>query len=484
MIQKHINKICFIFLNILVFVIFLPWLKGHYATDSYNIINVGYEYYSIHNSLVDGRVFMFLIMQLAETININFELLHFILLFLALLVSNVSVVLIKNIITDHIEIKNVKTEIFSYIVAYTFIYNFMYIENLYFLECFVMSIGILLNIIAAKIFAKKGQLYLAKTALFALLSIFCYQGTISSFIAFLILLEALKKQPLKSFIKNVALGIIITGVACICNFAFVKIISNYLDLQQIRLNNSIIQNILYILQSKLQVLIHLSNEYFYGLFLPALILLITLFANVFNFKDNKQKYVIFFIFLILGTIFCTDLPYTISLTAFCAARTRFAIGALFSMIVIYIFTNSNKLEKGIKKTTNYFLAGFVIIYFVLNILNYVEIIYSSKMVNKCEKEYVLNIAKYINNYEKENNTIIEKIQLVYSPDANNAFFPNCVQRNYVAWNACSCLWSAVGTINYYSNRNLIPVSSNYIEIKMDEMYKITDDVLYVKIAII
>jgi len=77
-IEKTKNKtsiICFIILNILVILIFLPWLKGHYATDTYNIMNVGYEHYSINNSLIDGRIFMFLIMQLAEFINIKCELL-------------------------------------------------------------------------------------------------------------------------------------------------------------------------------------------------------------------------------------------------------------------------------------------------------------------------------------------------------------------------------------------------------------------------
>jgi len=244
MIKKHINKICFIILNILVVLIFLPWLSGHYATDTYNIINVGYEYYSIHNSLLDGRVFMFFIIQLAAFLNIKIQVLNFIMLFLALLISNFSVLIVKNIVFKNIKTKDVKTEIFSYLIAYTFIYNFMYIENLYFLESFVMALSILINLIAAKIFAEKRQRYILKTIIYILISVFCYQGTISSFLAFVILFEALKKQSLKNIVKNTVLAIIILGVSSICNLIFIKIISNNLGVQQTRINSEIINNIL------------------------------------------------------------------------------------------------------------------------------------------------------------------------------------------------------------------------------------------------
>lgn len=478
--RKYVNIICFVTLNILVILIFLPWLKGHYATDSYNIMNVGYEYYSIHNSLIDGRLFMFLIMQFASLININFETLHFILLSSALLVSNVCVLFIKNIITDRVKKHTIKLEIFSYIVAYTFVYNFMYIENLYFLECFVMALGILLNIIAAKIFVNKNKFFLIKTFLLVLISIFCYQGTISSFIAFIILLEALKTQDLKTFIKNIIIGTCIVGIACILNFAFVKLISYYLNINQARLSNSILSNILYIITSKPTVLVHLSDMYSHGLFLIFSIIIICLFINSFNFEQNKYRYLIFIFFIILGTLFATDLPYTISFTAFMAARTRFAIGALCSIMLIYIFLNYNKKQK----STLYLLSFISSIWFIINIANYIFIINSAKLVNMYEKEYSLNIANYVEQYEKENNCKIEKIQMVYNYDDSNVYFENCLHRPYITWNACSCSWSAIGTINFYSGKKLVPISDTYIKGNIDGLYQIKNNVLYINIGVL
>lgn len=42
-------------------IIFIPFLTGHYATDTYNIANIGYKKYAINWSFNDGRVLMGLI---------------------------------------------------------------------------------------------------------------------------------------------------------------------------------------------------------------------------------------------------------------------------------------------------------------------------------------------------------------------------------------------------------------------------------------
>lgn len=53
----------------------------------------------------------------------------------------------------------------------------------------------------------------------------------------------------------------------------------------------------------------------------------------------------------------------------------------------------------------------------------------------------------------------------------------------MTWNACSCLWSAVGTINFYTGRKLVPISNELIELKIANNYEIINDILYVKINV-
>ena len=50
----------FITIFLITLVIFIPFLIMHYATDTYNIINIGYKDYAINFSLIDGRLLAFI----------------------------------------------------------------------------------------------------------------------------------------------------------------------------------------------------------------------------------------------------------------------------------------------------------------------------------------------------------------------------------------------------------------------------------------
>ena len=99
--MKKINKrnvITFITTLIITCIIYAPLLMGHYATDTYNIINKGYEKYAITYSLNDGRPIMCLITLLAQTLNIPIMAYIISLTGIALIVSSISVIKLKNII--------------------------------------------------------------------------------------------------------------------------------------------------------------------------------------------------------------------------------------------------------------------------------------------------------------------------------------------------------------------------------------------------
>ena len=51
--------ITYIIIFVITCIIFIPFLIGHYATDTYNVINIGYEKYAIEWSLNDGRIFIY-----------------------------------------------------------------------------------------------------------------------------------------------------------------------------------------------------------------------------------------------------------------------------------------------------------------------------------------------------------------------------------------------------------------------------------------
>lgn len=58
--MKKSKKDLLLFIVITAITIFICWnyLTMHYATDTYNVMQQGYEKYAINWSLIDGRVFM------------------------------------------------------------------------------------------------------------------------------------------------------------------------------------------------------------------------------------------------------------------------------------------------------------------------------------------------------------------------------------------------------------------------------------------
>ena len=96
--QNKVNIIIFVIIFTITSAIYFPLLKGHYSTDTYNIINKGYETYAITYSLNDGRPIMCLISLTAQKINVPIMTYIVTLTAIALIVSCISVIKLKNII--------------------------------------------------------------------------------------------------------------------------------------------------------------------------------------------------------------------------------------------------------------------------------------------------------------------------------------------------------------------------------------------------
>ena len=109
--------------------------------------------------------------EIAQKLNMPIMVYVIILTAIALIVSNISVIKLKNITVKYIEEKNKKTEYIILAIAYIIIFNFAYLENLQFAECAIMSVSILLNIIAAQQIVEKKKNYILKSII---ISIFLY----------------------------------------------------------------------------------------------------------------------------------------------------------------------------------------------------------------------------------------------------------------------------------------------------------------------
>ena len=225
--QKIITCILVVLITLLIY---SPLLMGHYSTDTYRLIEMGYEKYSIEYSLNDGRLFMYFIGQLAAKININIMTYVILLTFIALIISCICVILLIKILKKY---SNKEKICLISLISYITIMNFMYLENLYFTECIVMAISIMLYILAAYYLTENENKL--KTFLLVLVGVFCYQGTINVFITFSFLFPIIKNKKInKQTLKNTIWALGISFVSIIINMIQIKICGKYYGFNKIK----------------------------------------------------------------------------------------------------------------------------------------------------------------------------------------------------------------------------------------------------------
>lgn len=490
--QNKMNIIIFIIILIITCIIFIPFLIGHYATDTYNIYNLGYKEFAITNSFKDGRIFTGIAVLIAHVTNVPIKISVSIMLFIALVISNIIVIIIKNIVEKYKPAKNIKQQIIITSMSYITVFNFMYLDNLYFWECGIMALSVLLYVLSANILVEKNSKYFLKSMILTILGVMCYQGTIGLFFTYVLLFSILKnKENIKSIVRDFAQCIIIAVISIAMELILIKIISNIINVKTNRFGDitKIFQNIIYILSSLGNGLYRTSNFLPNGLYILCLFILSAIFL-VYLVTNKKEDILVYQYFTII--IITIASAYVINLTtlsSFDAGRLRVPIGTLIGIIFIFLYVRTDIFEK-----KGFFKNAIIIalmIYAIINTINYESMIIQHKIVNKLEKQEADQIEQYIKQYEDENNikvTKISKIKLLGTNlyDMNKGYFDQVKNKSDYTKNAIRTLWGVKGAFEIYENRKFEEVRLSYearnkfIENENPEKgYKCINDVLYI-----
>lgn len=491
--KKNNKKYIFLFLILLVLtnIIFIPFLKGHMATDCFNIFNKGYRKYTIENSLLDGRIFAGLITEIMEQFQVPISIYSSIILEVAIVVSCVTIMILAKIIKDIKKPKNLLSEIILYIASYYTIFNLLYIENMYYIEAGVMAISLLFYILAAKILVKQKKGYVIKTFLLLCLGIMSYQGTISMFFLSTLVFSICLGKNYKSIIENMAksIGIAILGV-CINNIQITIIEKIYQIKQERGLDSSnIIENIECILMNTINI-IKVMGGYFpkYAYVIIIAIIESCIFIKVKKQNDqkpDKKNQMILFeqiAIILLGILFSYSISI-INTTAFFSGRIRFSMGALVGFMWIHLWVKTDFAERNI--LINRILVIILILYGLINTVNYSIIMLDHKEVNKMDQQAVLQLKQEVEQYERKNQIKVTKIAVVLKKgETEKAYYRKIYYKNFIMHSAIKTEWSIIGCYNYYTGEKLKEYKpseeekSKYLE-ENKEDYLCIDDILYI-----
>lgn len=443
------NIIIYFCIVIIASMMFFPFFTMHYSTDTYRLIEMGYERYSIEYSLNDGRIFMYIIGQLADKMNININAYVVILTVLAIIISCICIIKLVEIMAKY---KKKDKIIITSLISYITIMNFMYLENLYFTECIVMSISILLFILAAEYLNEKENII--KVIILVLLGVFCYQGTINVFITFYFVFALIKNKKLnKEIIKNMIIVMLISLFCIAINMLQIKICGKIYGLEQTRTGSisEIFSNIIYIIANIYKILIYSSELFPKYLFLTFLISISIITAIWDKKENNKFSNTINMLLITFVAIISSVIINIVSLSSFGLGRMVFSVGALIGLIFMYLYCTTTIFEK--QTNYKYVIITILIIYVIMNILNTLNILISHKQANKLDKEETLKVNEYMLEYEQNNNIEIKNIAIAY--DKNVTWCYNELKhKSLYTHRALMIWWCNVDTINYYTNRNL------------------------------
>lgn len=448
--EKKRNLIIYLILILITIIMCFPYLTEHYSSDDYTIIGYGYYKYGIEKFLNDGRVFSSVITLLAGYWNLPIKVFIQGLFYIGILISCLCVIKIKNIITKIKPEKNLKETVLVLGISYCIIFNFMYLENMYFAEIPIMALGILLFIKSSEKLVESKYL---KSLAYLIIGELCYQGTINFFITFTFLLLIIKNKEID---KEVIKKVIISGLFCLIsvgiNLIQIKICGKIFGLEQIRLGGiqKIPANITYIMLHIGDLLTNTCNFFpKYGFLIFLLILYITTFIyDLVKIKEYSNSFNLLLISIV--AIFSSVAINIVSLSSFGLGRMVFSIGALIGLIFMYLYCSTNIF--GESKIFKYFLLFALSIYIVMNFLNYTLQMYCNKKANEMDKEEALQVNEYILEYEKNNNIEVKNIAFTYDKNITwnyNLFFDTSyTSRALMVW------WCNIDALNYYTGRKL------------------------------
>lgn len=456
---------------------------GYYSIDTYRIISQGYTDYALKDAYIrDGRLFLAGIVSLVGIINPSYKVWYIINLAIAIFISAITVLQLYMIINHY---KKAKNKCIYFLVSYTFIFNFIQIDTMQFIEAFAIATSILLYILSLKntVINKNKKMGF----IYAVLGMLWYQGTVTIYIATAFLMCLLETKKInKEFFKKILSPVITIIISAILSFLIVSIVPYITKLELTERFPSVEKYMSILKRNIMQMdnfLIDCCGYFPKYIFISAsLLILIVTFVYGIKHKNVIQPInalIVFYIYIV--SIFIFFPIQSIELCFRCALSLGAAIPALF----IYMICNMEMLE--CKKIYLNILTTMVILYFILSVCNTVKVTSEFKFANELDERFVKRIETEAKNLQ-EQGINVQKYAVYYTTNGdrlNELYNSEITFYNsyYLLSRDFSNMFGIYGDKNIklekqYADKEIV---DKYFENPSDEeiQIKYIDDVLYV-----
>ena len=477
------NIILFIITMILSLIILGFFVTGYYSVDTLWIYTRGYTDYATQDAYIrDGRLFSALIFVIIGLFNPKIITVYIINIIIAIIILSICVIQIYHLIERYKKLEKPKHKFIAFMLSYTYIFNFLIVDVLKYIDSFIIASSILLFIIAIKkiIIEKKNKIGFLLT----ILGVICYQGTIPVFITLAILITLLENKIInKEYFKKIlpcAISIISAAVLSVIIVNLVPIITDMeiaYRIGEIDHMDMIVKNLLNMNQVVFQTFYMFPSYTWIGIAL--FIIFITIIYGIREMKLQLSINVLVVFMLYMANLLLM-FPLANLVTA---PRVAFVLGQTISAMLIYIYCAKFENEK-INKYEK-IIVGVLIIYFIITLISILKSTYEYKLANKLDEEFSQKIENEIIKLEEQGITI-NNIGINYTGNGINIqkYSPLVIEETKYMRGLY-----VMGLHEFYTGRNLSSAllltkeqKESYFENSGEEIqFKNVGDILYILI---
>ena len=305
---------------------------------------------------------------------------------------------IYHLIERYKKIEDTKNKMIAFMLSYTYIFNFLIVDILKFIDSFVIATSILLFIIAIKkvIIEKKNKLGMLLT----ILGVICYQGTIPVYIATAILITLLENKKInKEYFKKIVPCIISIIIASVLSVVVVNLVPVITDLDMtVR-----IEGIDYIsrIEENLTSMSKILFEMFY-MFPPyvwiGIVLFILAVSFIYGIKRKRIQLSIYILIIFMLYVASLFIIFPIE-DILLHPRVALVLGETISAMLIYIYCTN--FEKENMNLYEKIIVGLIIVYFMVTLVSIFKSTYEYKLGNEIDQEFSEKIENEIIELENQ-----------------------------------------------------------------------------------